>query len=76
MANAKVMIDRDQCISCESCWTICPEVFEQNSMDSWSQIVAKYREGGDSAVGQIPDYLKAKAQGAADACPVAIIHVD
>ena len=76
MANVNVTIDRDQCISCESCWTICPEVFEQSPVDSWSQIVATYQSGGDPAAGQIPDALKAKAKEAADACPVAIIHVE
>lgn len=75
MANVKVTIDRDQCTSCESCWTICPEVFEQNSGDTWSQVVAKYQVGGDPAVGQFPDTLRDKAQEAADACPVSIIHV-
>ncbi len=75
MANVKVTIDRDQCISCESCWTMCPEVFEQNGADNWSQIVPKYQAGGDPATGQIPDPLRAKAQEAADACPVSIIHV-
>ncbi len=75
MANVKVTIDRDQCISCESCWTVCPEIFEQNSADNWSQIVAKYQIGGDPAAGEAPDALRAKVQEAADACPVAIIHV-
>ena len=75
MANVKVTIDRDQCTSCETCWTVCPEVFEQNPVDSWSQVVAKYQVGGDPAVGQFPDSLRDKVQEAADSCPVAIIHV-
>ncbi len=75
MANITVTIDRDQCISCESCWQLCPEVFEQNSVDSWSQIVAKYQVGNDPSNGSVPDSLKDKAQEAADACPVTIIHV-
>ncbi len=75
MANVKVTLDRDQCTSCESCWTICPEVFEQNSMDNWSQVVAKYQVGGDPSIGQFPDALRDKVQEAADSCPVAIIHV-
>ncbi len=78
MASANVVnvkIDRGQCISCESCWTICPEVFEQNGVDAWSQIVATYQVGGDPATGQVPEALKAKVQEAADACPVAIIQV-
>jgi ferredoxin len=76
MANVKVTIDRDQCIVCESCWNLCPEVFEQNSVDTWSQIVAKYQVGNDPATGEIPDSLKDKAQEAADACPVTIIHIE
>lgn len=75
MANVKVTIDRDQCISCESCWGLCPEVYEQNSVDTWSQIVAKYQVGNDPATGSIPDSLQSKAQEAADACPVTIIHI-
>lgn len=75
MANVTVKIDRDQCISCESCWTVCPEVFEQNGADSWSQIVSKFQVGGDPATGSIPDTLQAKAQEAADSCPVTIIHL-
>lgn len=71
-----IKIDRDQCIVCESCWTICPEVYEQNATDSWSQIVPKYQVGNDPATGSIPDDLKAKAQEAADACPVTIIHLE
>jgi ferredoxin len=75
MANIKVTIDRDQCISCESCWTVCPDVFEQNSVDTWSQVVAKYQVGNDPSVGSIPDSLKDKTQEAADSCPVTIIHL-
>lgn len=73
---AKVTIDRDQCISCESCWTICPEFFEQNSSDTWSQVVAKYQVGGNPAVGNAPAELLAKVQEGAESCPVTIIHVE
>ncbi len=74
--SIQITIDRDQCISCESCWTLCPEVFEQNSVDSWSQIVAKYQVGGNPAEGQAPDEFRDKVQEAADSCPVTIIHVE
>lgn len=76
MASAKVTIDREQCISCESCWTICPEFYEQNSVDSWSQVVEKYRVAGDPATGEAPDDLRDKVQEAADSCPVTIINVE
>ncbi len=55
LAEVKVTIDRDECISCESCWTICPEAFGQNLNDSWSQLVAKYQIGGDPATRQFLD---------------------
>jgi ferredoxin len=75
MAKTRVTIDRDQCISCESCWTVCPEFFEQNSVDSWSQVVAKYQVGNDPATGDAPEDLLDKVKEAADSCPVTIIHV-
>ncbi len=76
MANVKVSIDRDQCISCESCWTLCPEFFAQNDADTWSEIVDKFRSGGDPARGEGPADLGDKIREAADSCPVQIIHVE
>ena len=50
----KVTIDREECTSCETCWITCPEFFEQNPGDTWSQVVAKYRTGGNPAEGDAP----------------------
>ena len=75
MAKTKVTIDREECISCESCWTICPEFFQQNAVDNWSEVVEKYRIGGNPAEGEAPGELQDKVQEASDACPVQIIHV-
>jgi len=75
MANTKVMIKREECVSCESCWTICPEFFEQNATDSWSQVTAKYQIGGNQAEGNTPAELLDKVKEAADSCPVQIIQV-
>lgn len=72
---ATVTIKREECISCESCWVTCPEFFEQNSVDSWSQVVKKYQIGGDPAKGTAPAELLDKVKEAADACPVTIIEV-
>jgi ferredoxin len=73
--SKKVSIVREECISCETCWTVCPEFFEQNPADSWSQVVSKYRTAGDPANGEAPDNLLDKVQEAADSCPVTIINV-
>jgi ferredoxin len=72
----KVTIDRDQCISCETCWTVCPEFFAQNAADNWSEVVAKYRIGGDPAQGNAPAELADKIKEGADSCPVQIIHIE
>ena len=72
----KVRIDREECTSCEVCWTVCPEVFEQNPTDSLSQIVEKLRVGGQPGLGEAGEDLRGCAQDAADSCPVSIIHVE
>jgi ferredoxin len=71
----KVTIAREECTSCETCWITCPDFFEQNPNDSWSQIVEKYRVGGNPAEGISPAELEDKVREAADSCPVQIIHV-
>ncbi|MHB1295950.1 MAG: ferredoxin [Anaerolineae bacterium] len=72
----RVTIERDGCISCAACWGDCPEVFEENDDDGLSQVKAEYRAGGDPATGQVPDDLEDCAKGAAEACPVEVIHVE
>jgi ferredoxin len=71
-----VTIDRQDCTSCAVCWDSCPQVFEENPDDGFSQIVAKFRSAGDPGTGKLPDDLKGCAQEAADGCPVEIIHVE
>jgi ferredoxin len=72
----KVTITREECTSCETCWITCPEFFEQNPSDMFSQVVEKYRIGSNNAEGNAPDNLVAKVQEATDSCPVQIIHVE
>jgi ferredoxin len=71
----KVSIDRDDCISCGNCWTICPGFFEQNTNDDFSQVIERYRIGGNIAEGEAPNELEVLVREAADSCPVQIIHV-
>jgi ferredoxin len=72
----KVSIEREDCTSCSTCWETCPEVFEQNDDDSFSQIVEKYRKDGSISEGVVPDDLKACVEDAAASCPVSIITVE
>ena len=70
-----ISIDRGACVSCGACWNICPEVFDQNHCDSYSEVVEQYRFNGDPAEGIVPDCLCCCAHEAADLCPVRVIQV-
>ena len=72
----RVTIDREQCISCGVCWETCPDVFEQNEEDAFSQIVETLRVGGSLAIGGVPEDLEECAREAAEGCPVEIIHAE
>ncbi len=77
MPKYRVKIEpRDNCISDMVCVSICPDVFEMNPEDNKCQIVEKWREGGNIAVGVVPADLKDCVNDAANACPVQIIHVE
>jgi ferredoxin len=71
----KIIINRAECTSCTTCWSTCPEVFEEDPKDGMSRIVEKYRTGSDLATGEIPAEHEACAQEAADICPVSIITI-
>jgi ferredoxin len=58
------------------CWDKCPQYFEQNTDDTFSEVVEKFRIGGDIALGTVPDDLEGCVREAADLCPVEIIHVE
>ncbi len=72
----KVTIDREECTSCRVCWEECPEFFEQNDEDEWSQVVEEYRLGDDIGAGEAPEDLGNCVRQAAEGCPVEIIHVE
>ena len=73
---AKVRIDRESCIGCGACWALCPDFFEQNGDDGKSQVVEKYRVGGNPAEGEIPVELLNDVKSAAEGCPVQAITVE
>jgi ferredoxin len=74
--KVKVRIDRDECILCGACWVDCPDVFEEGPDDGMSQVVLAYQVGGDPASGEVPGNLADCVRGAAEGCPVEIIHVE
>ncbi|AGB03740.1 ferredoxin [Methanoregula formicica] len=69
-------IYRSTSVSCDSCRDACPGFFEQNPDDTFSQVVEKYRLGGNPGTGTPLSDLEACAQDAADLCPVQIITID
>ncbi len=78
---AKVWIDED-CITCDACEDICPEVFKVT--DDTSQILAAVRtdgtfdrnEGGSPLVGNLGAELGDIILEAAEACPVEVIKFE
>ena len=70
----KVTIERDGCTSCGSCWADCPEFFEENPDDNFSQIIEKYMIGG-AGEGEAPEDLVDCITQACEDCPVDVIHV-
>jgi ferredoxin len=71
----RVEIERYECIVCGSCWAICPDVFEENDDDGFSQIVVEYQLNGDVGIGEVPETLAECVTDASNVCPVDIIHV-
>jgi ferredoxin len=72
----KVSIDRQDCVTCGSCWDLCPDFFEQNADDSFSQVKEKFRFNGEIAQGTPPADMIACVSDAADLCPAQIIRVE
>lgn len=64
---AKVRIDKETCIGCGVCASLCEEVFSLGD-DGKAEIVEKYR-GGDSSVGNAPDDVGC-VDSAIESCPV------
>ncbi|MCQ8894047.1 MAG: ferredoxin [Methanolinea sp.] len=70
-----VRIKREDCTACSTCWETCPEVFEENRDDSFSQIREEFRSGGGISEGEVPESLKGCVEEAAALCPVQIISL-
>jgi ferredoxin len=71
-----VVIDRTNCVSCGTCSETCPDLFQPNPDDSFSQIVELYRVDRDIAKGKPSEALEPCARDAVDLCPVQIISIE
>lgn len=61
----KAMVDKDACISCGLCPSICPEVFQMEDDGKAGAVVDKVPGGAEDA-----------AQEAASSCPTNAISVE
>ncbi len=71
----KVVIDRDGCVSCASCWTTCPDFFEQNPDDNLSQVCKRWRIDDRKNEGDAPTEEEACVREASELCPVQVISI-
>jgi hypothetical protein len=72
----KLLLNRENCSICGSCWETCPDIFEQNPDDSFSQVVEKYRLNGNNAEGKLPAESEDCAAKAAELCCSDVIRVE
>ncbi len=61
----KAKIDRDGCIGCQLCPSICPEVF-QMADDGLAEVITE----------DVPSEAEGTANEAQESCPVSVISVD
>lgn len=71
MAGFKVVLEREECISCQACVESCPDSFEMAD-DEWAHLKNSTRVGSNDELGA--DDLGCRKE-AAEACPVNIIHI-
>ena len=71
MAKFKVVLEREECIACESCVETCPDTFEMAD-DGLAHVKGSTRVGSNDEL-EMDDMGCSKE--AAEVCPVNIIHV-
>ena len=74
----RVRVNKETCIGCGVCWSLAPDVFEEDPATRRSRIKEPYRKNDSESesVGEIPEELKEPAQNAANACPTGSITIE
>lgn len=62
----KAHIDRDGCISCGLCASICPKVFRMNDDDGLAEVIAD----------EVPEEFEEAAVECQENCPTSVITVE
>lgn len=68
----KIVIDREGCIACTSCYMMDPEHYESDA-EGKSQVIGGTTNG--TSEGTFDDEKLSEAKTAADSCPVSVITV-
>lgn len=72
MVKYKIEVDRENCISCGSCYALDSAHFEGDS-EGKSKVIDGTSNG--KSTGTFEDEKMGEAQTAADACPVSVISI-
>ena len=67
--SRKAFVDKDTCIGCTVCNSLCPEVFTVKEDPGYNN---DFKSTPDDSVDQLP--IENKVQEAIDMCPVQCIH--
>lgn len=70
---AKIILEKEKCIGCGSCTTLCPEYFEMED-DGKSHIKNSNKDSKTGNEELEVEKIKC-AESAAEACPVECIHI-
>ncbi len=72
MTKYKIEVNRENCISCGTCYTLDSAHFESDA-EGKSKVIGGTANG--KSTGSFDDEKLAEAQTAADACPVSVISI-
>jgi len=77
MTGYKVVVNRDDCISCGVAPSICSQVFELGEDNGKTKIVSKFDKKTtlNTSEGEVPDELYNCVKEASDSCPVQAILI-
>ncbi|MBT6691735.1 ferredoxin [Candidatus Parcubacteria bacterium] len=74
MKKYKVTVDRNKCISCAVCVSLCPEIF---SISADNKIQSKsFEQKGDLLVGEVDESQLLAVQQASQACVENVIKIE
>ncbi|MEM0355062.1 MAG: ferredoxin [Desulfurococcaceae archaeon] len=78
MVKYKVIVDREQCISCGAAPAVCSQVFELGSDNGKNRVVDKFSiETSDKlSIGIVPEELHECVKSGAEVCPVSAIRIE